>query len=163
MRPSVERIREVLSYNPETGEFHWRVTLSARRIAGSLAGEVKDSGYRLIGVDGARYRAHRLAFVYMNGEWPADQVDHVNCNRSDNRWVNLRAATNQQNGANRGANRNNKSGYKGVSWNCQRGKWAAKITLRGRQKHLGFFTDPAAAGVAYAVAAKAYFGEYGRA
>jgi hypothetical protein len=158
-----DRLRTVLSYDPETGILVWAITLSARRLAGSEAGYVNDQGYRLIGVDGCVYRAHRLAWFYMTGSWPPDQIDHKNGIRDDNRWSNLRAATEQDNKANTRVSRNNKAGVKGVYWNRQRQKWAAKINPNRKQVHLGFFEQIGDAAAAYEAAARKYYGEFGRA
>lgn len=91
------------------------------------------------------------------------EVDHRNGIRSDNSWSNLRLATQQQNQANSRRPKNNTSGFKGVFWNKQRGKWAAKINPGGRQVHLGFFDNPKEAAGAYRTAAQAFFGDYARA
>ncbi len=161
---TADRLREVLRYSPSTGEFHWRVMCSARRPAGTLAGDKKKvSGYVLIGVDGFRYRAHRLAWLYMTGEWPAKQVDHEDTDRANNRWENLRPATNQQNQANSRLSKNNKSGVKGVFWNERLQKWQAKINVGRRQIHGGYHDSLAAAGAAYLRLAHEHFGEFARA
>lgn len=160
---TADRLRELLRYSPSTGEFHWRVTNSARRPAGSIAGDLKPSGYVLIGIDGERYRAHRLAWVYMTGEWPPGQVDHRDRDRANNRWSNLRIATNQQNQANAGVSRNSTSGVKGVYWNKQRQKWQAKLCVGRRQIHGGFYDDIDRASSAYQRIAQSYFGEFARA
>ena len=89
-------------------------------------------------------------------------VDHIDGNRLDNRKVNLRFCTNQQNGCNRGKNKNNKSGFKGVSWNENASKWMATIRFNYKQIHLGYFTDVLDAASAYASAAKKYHGEFAR-
>jgi hypothetical protein len=159
---TAERLRQVLHYDPRTGAWIWLVQNSARRPAGSFAGEVKGSGYVIIGIDGLRYRAHRLAWLYMTGEWPKHQIDHKNTDRSDNRWINIRSATNVHNSFNRSANKNNTSGFKGVTWSKQRKKWFAKINVVGQQVHLGFFDDPAVASRAYEEAVQKYAGEFGR-
>lgn len=160
---TAERLRALLSYCPETGEFRWLVTNSKRRMAGSAAGDRKPSGYIIIGIDGHRYRAHRLAWLFMTGQWPAHQVDHRDNDRANNKWLNLRAADNAQNQANSKRQRNNTSGFKGVYWNTQRQKWAAKINPGRRQVHLGFFDDPKIAHEAYVRGAKRFFGEFARA
>lgn len=156
------KLRELLHYDPATGNWT-RLVASGRMPAGSSAGELKSSGYVLISVDGIRYRAHRLAWLYMTGHWAPGQIDHRNGIRSDNRWDNFRLADNQQNQANKKRHRNNSSGFKGVFWNKQRGRWAAKINPNRRQVHLGFFDDPAVAHAAYCQAAQRYFGEFARA
>jgi len=118
---TAERLREVLRYEPETGVFVWRVRAARRIHVGAVAGNISpSSGYRFIGVDCRLYGAHRLAWLYMTGEWPKHQVDHVNMDCADNRWANLRDATCSQNTANSCVRINNKSGFKGVSWDKRR-------------------------------------------
>jgi len=156
------RLLELLHYNPATGLWYWLITNSIRKPAGSLAGEIRQSGYVLIGIDGHRYRAHRLAWFYMHGEWPPRQVDHENNQRADNRWHNLRLATNQQNQMNQTISRNNTSGYKGVTWSRQRQKWQAKLNLGDKQIHGGFFADKENAAMAYLALARKHFGSFAR-
>lgn len=160
---TAEALRNALHYCPETGQWRWLVQMSFRKPAGSMAGDLKPSGYILIGLGGLRYRAHRLAWLYMTGEWPAAQVDHKNNIRSDNSWLNLRLADNQQNQANSRCSKNNKCGLKGAFWNKQKGKWQAKISPNGKSVHLGFFTSASLAHQAYASAAERYFGTFARA
>lgn len=158
---TADRLREVLRYSPSTGEFHWRIMCSARRPAGMLAGDKKKgSGYILIGVDGCRYRAHRLAWLYMTGEWPKQQVDHKDRNRSNNKWENLREASQQQNSAN--MRRPSRSGLKGV-FSRTPTRWIASIAVDRRTIYLGTFTTAEQASAAYTAAAKKYFGEFARA
>lgn len=157
-----ERLSQVMGYDPETGLFT-RLINTANRPVGEVAGTLKSSGYILLDIDGHRYRAHRLAWLYMTGAWPSLDVDHRNRVRSDNRWDNLREATCVQNGANSPKKRFNRSGYKGVYWNKQRGKWAAKINPNRKQVHLGFYDRVEDAAAAYERAAPEYFGEFARA
>lgn len=156
-------LRELLCYAPETGAFTWRVNRRGKAKAGDIAGTQNSSGYWLISVRDRLYYAHRLAWLYMKGEWPADQVDHINGNPADNRWVNLRTATNGQNQANSRCRNNNKSGVKGVHWDTRRGYWVAQIMINYKSINLGYFEDIADAASAYADAAAKYFGEYARA
>lgn len=158
-----ERLRALLHYDPETGVF---VRIKGVRgfARGSNAGTFHvSSGYVYIGVDRRSYRAHRLAYLYMTGEWPADVIDHVNGRRDDNRWDNIRDATRSQNNANAARRANNSSGAKGVSWDGPNKRWRAYIVEGGKQKHLGRFEDFEAARQAYADAARETFGEFARA
>jgi len=157
------RLKDVLDYDPATGIFIWKKYLSSTTKVGEVAGDVKPSGYRFIGIDGSRYRAHRLACLWMTGHWPTLQIDHKNTNRDDNWWSNLRPATNAENGFNSKKKKNNTSGYKGVFWSKQKSKWAAKINPNRKQVHLGFFTDPKDAHAAYKAAAEKMFGKFARA
>lgn len=156
--PTRERLVELVSYEPETGCFRWLVRRGSVN-AGDLAGCFDYERYWRIRVDGVNHRAHRLAFVIMTGECPAE-IDHINRDRADNRWVNLRPATTTQNHGNKGMQRNNTSGVKGVCWNRQRGKWQASIQISGRPHYLGLFDNTADAAEAYRVAAVAAFGEF---
>lgn len=146
-------VRALLSYDPNTGIFTWRET-------GSPAGCTRPDGYVCIGVAGRLYLAHRLAWLWMTGEWPALSVDHINRVKGDDRWVNLRLATAAQNVANSGARRSSGSGIKGVSWCRCTGKWRATITIDGKQRSLGrheLLEDSAAA---YQAAAREVHGEF---
>lgn len=130
---TAQRLREVLHYDPETGVF-------ARL---SLRGKAIDTphckGYRVIRIDGTLYLAHRIAWLYMTGEWPMSQIDHVNGIRACNEWGNLREATPAQNQQNMGRSKANTSGHAGVSWHANSGKWRARIGLNGRELSLGYF------------------------
>lgn len=151
-----EQLKAFVHYNPETGVF---VRLIGAK-TGAVAGGVNSHGYTLINVNGRSYRAHRLAWLYIYGVWPKQQIDHVNNVRTDNRISNLREATQSQNKANTGAYVNNTSGHKGVSWDKSKNKWYAKIRMDGKQKYLGLFTDINAAVEAYKKAAELYHGEF---
>ncbi len=154
-----ERLQELLHYDPETGVFTWRIS-RGRSVAGSRAGAINHHGYSQIQIDGVIYRAHNLAWLYVNGSFPTISLDHANCVKSDNRLDNLRVATNSQNGANYRVTRRNKSGYKGVT-TLKRG-YCAKIMVAGDLRYLGFFKSPIDAARAYDSAAVDAFGEYAR-
>jgi hypothetical protein len=147
---TAERLRELLSYNPNTGEFI-RLTRTSNRIkVGDVAGFAHPQGYRTINVDGRKYLAHRLAWLHVTGEWPSADIDHINGQRADNRWKNLRDVSTSVNIQNRRvANRGSKTGMLGVDFHAVRGKYRASITLAGKQKFLGYFDSPLAAHAAY--------------
>jgi hypothetical protein len=157
-----KRLKELLDYDPNTGVFTWRVSTTNRVRVGGVAGTVHPQGYRQIRVDGRIHKAHRLAWLWMTGDWPLDQIDHINGVRADNRLANLRPATQSQNSANMRKHATSKSGYKGVSWSADRAKWQAAIKVNGLKHFLGRFTDPAAAHAAYVAAAEKHFGEFAR-
>jgi HNH endonuclease/AP2 domain len=167
MRGSIvtaERLRELLGCDPETGLLIWKMN---RQGPGARAGEVagcKDpQGYIKIGIDGRMYLAHRLIWLHIYGAWPDGELDHINHDPSDNRIENLRLATNSQNMANRPAQINNTSGFKGTTFHKQRRKWQAQITVNKKVLHLGLFKTPEAAHAAYVLATQALHGEFARA
>lgn len=135
------RLRELLSYDPETGIFRRLVSTSRNAKAGDVAGGLNSEGYVRISVDGSSYRAHRLAWLYVHGVWPSDQLDHWNGVRNDNRYKNLREATNAQNQQNYGIPKSNSSGHVGVSWHKGHRKWLARIKLGGHQRYIGHFAN----------------------
>lgn len=156
-----ERLREVLTYYPETGEFWWRYPAKGRK-SYRRVGAINTPGYRIIGIDGGKYLASRLAYLWMTGEWPEGHMDHINCQRADDRWCNLRVATRAQNQANQPRQINNTSGYKGVFWYKAYGRWMAQITVKRKKHFLGYFDDPKEAHEAYAAAAQRFHGEFAR-
>lgn len=155
MDPTILRTR--LHYDPETGIFTWKDGQRAGHVAGGLC----KKGYRLITISKHnRYYAHRLAWLYVHGAWPdADELDHENGNRDDNRLANLRPATRSNNKANSRLSKRNSSGLKGATYSNQAGKWMAQI-FKGRRFHLGFFDTAAEAHAAYVAAARELFGEF---
>jgi len=165
---SAEFLRTILDYSPETGIFTWRYRNDRAknwntRYAGTRAGQYS-SGYLTIQIDGkGAYTAGRLAWLYMTGKWPQYQVDHINRDRSDNRFCNLRAATNMENNWNRGPQRNNRSsGVRGVSYHSETGKWRARIVVRGNSYSLGLFATIEEAADARDAMASHLLGEFGR-
>lgn len=135
-----DRLRELLHYEPETGAFVSRQRRSGVPYGRAL-GYVTKRGYRMVRVDNELHMAHRLAWLYMTGQWPSDEIDHRNGARSDNRWCNLRAATAKQNRENRAREASNSSGFRGVSWCAARRRWLAQIKHQRRQINLGRFDD----------------------
>jgi hypothetical protein len=156
------KLKKVLDYNPKTGVFTWLTELNTRVMAGDKAGSVGKNGYRRIAIGGRTYPAHRLAFLYMTGEWPPSQVDHKNGKPSDNRWRNLRAATPTENTRNKRVQKNNATGVKGVYFHKGNRRYFAKIHVDGKHIHLGAFRCQTAAHLAYCRAAKLHFGEFAR-
>jgi hypothetical protein len=131
------RLKQLLHYSPDTGEFIRLVPTVGK--VGDKAGSLASDGYVYLCVDNKRYLAHRLAFLWVTGQWPVEFVDHVNQDRSDNRWVNLREATNAQNQHNTKLFSSNTSGVKGVCWHKGAKKWIARIRADGRRINLGLF------------------------
>jgi hypothetical protein len=148
---TAERLRELLTYDPETGIFTWRCDRGGKARKGTRAGSVSDDGYARIGVDGKSYLAHRLAWLYTHGSWPAAEIDHRLGAKADNRIHELREATHAQNLQNqRRARSDSRSGLLGVS---RRGnRWRATIKHQGRYRHLGSFDAKEAAHEFYLLA-----------
>ena len=146
-------LKKALHYDPETGVFT-RLRSWGTGKAGTPVTCITD-GYVVVGVGGKQHRACRLAFLYMTGAFPIGQVDHINRNRSDDRWCNLRAVTHAENQQNCSPIRkNNRSGFKGVSWCSRRRRWQAHIQANGKQKNLGVFKTIEEAVAAYRAAEK---------
>lgn len=157
---TVERLRDALYYDPETGFFTWRES-SARIAKGLRAGGATGNGYHFIGIDARRYLAHRLAWLYVHGRWPEHFIDHINGDPSDNRLVNLREANNAQNSHNRSVTSRSATGLKGVSRKGKRFK--AQITVDYHIIPLGVFDTPEEAHVAYRAAAIRFQGAFAHA
>jgi HNH endonuclease/AP2 domain len=156
------RLVELLDYDPNTGEFRWKVDRTGGTKAGDIAGTLRPKGYMQISIDGVQYLAHRLAWLYVHGAWPPDEVDHIDTVRNNNCIANLRLATSHDNNGNQSLSPRNTSGLKGVSWHKHAGKWIAQITI-GKPKTLGYFDNKQDAHAAYMTAAQAYFGKFARA
>ncbi len=146
---SRERLRDLLEYDPASGAFTW-LTSRGRSPAGARAGSVRSSGHREVSIDGHRYRTNRLAWFYMTNTWPDELIDHRNRDPGDDRWTNLRRATNQQNSHN-GLRKPGASGVVGVR-PAGNGKFRSEIRVAGGRKHLGTFATMNDAVAAYAAA-----------
>ena len=157
---TAERLRELLAYDPETGIFTWKTTMGSRAVAGQQTDSLDDHGYVRIRVDKRLYRAHRLAVLYMSGSFPPADVDHINLNRADNRWKNLRNATRTINARNTSLRSDSTSGAKNVSWHKASGKWLVNIAVEGKSKYIGVFADKEIAAQAAAEARRKYHSPY---
>jgi hypothetical protein len=173
---SAEMARRLFNYDPDTGILTWK-TRSADMFrgdqpqrtcdawntlhAGKVAGCEESSGYLGLSAIGKHYRVHQIAFLIMDGYLPS-QIDHRNMDRSDNRWINIRAATHSENGRNRHKQANNKSGFKGVSWHKRAKKWVAQIGNGNGPKYLGLFDSPQTAYDAYRKESLKVFGDFAR-
>lgn len=154
-------LKEFLHYDESTGEFRWIKKASDKTEVGSVAGWLRsEKGYRQIGFMGTTFYAHRLAWMYVHGDFPKSQIDHANGIKDDNRLVNLRCATSTLNLANIGPKRDNTSGAKNVHWCNSKSRWIAKIKVEGDTKHLGSFKDFDAATVAAKDGRILAFGEF---
>lgn len=151
-----------LRYDPETGIFY-RLTKRGSKKVGDIAGRPHNMGYVTICFDGQNCLAHRLAWLYMTGEWPTGEIDHWDLCRNNNRWANLRDATRTQNARNRVKYKNNTTGFKGVSYNKHAKKFNAFITVDLKRHYLGCFDSAEQAYAAYCEAAIIHHGSFARA
>jgi len=158
--PTYEDFAKVLSYDPETGEIRWKMSLNHRGRVGDLAGYVCEDGYIRVSLWKRSYPASHIAFFLMTGSWPSEDIDHRDLNRSNNAWSNLRPASRAQNIANVRARSTNASGFKGVAKVYNR--WHAAIMVNGVKRRIGSYDTPEEAHEAYKVEAKKAWGEFAR-
>lgn len=137
---SYERLSSLLFYDPATGIFTWRIK-TKRKDYGEVAGSPLLAGYIRIVINGEKFMAHRLAWLYMTKVWPTKEIDHINRDRKDNRWVNLREASSSENSCNTAIRSDNTSGVKGVYWHKRKMKWVVQITANKSKQQLGHFDD----------------------
>ncbi len=157
-----DRLHQLLDYDTKSGVFTWNVSVNSRANAGDVAGCINGQGYRQIKIDGRPYLAHRLAWLCETGNWPKECIDHVNGDRADNRFENLREATNSENQRNARKHRDNSSGFKGVSWQSRDCRWQARIQVNKKCKYLGLFDTKESARAAYLAAAMKLHGSFAR-
>jgi len=129
-------LKSILNYDPDTGAFNWLSTGKGKRL-NLLCGKSDRFGYQIIGIQRKYYKAHRLAFLYMTGDFPLYQVDHIDGDRANNSWGNLRDVTQSENQRNTIVRRKSSSGIPNVTWNKNAGKW--RVAICG--KHYGSFDD----------------------
>ncbi|MDU6435210.1 MAG: HNH endonuclease [Pantoea sp.] len=153
-------ILRCFSYSAETGEIYRMVTKRKRDTPGQRAETTCGTGHLQVKVLGRRIQAHRMAWFLFYGTWPAGEIDHINGVKTDNRIENLRDCSKSDNQCNRGMNRNNSSGYKGVYLHKKSGKWMARIGRQGKSYGLGYFSTPQEAYSAYCAAASNLHGEF---
>ena len=156
---TAEKLRELLHYNPETGIFIRKVSTTGRVKIGDVAGSINSRGYLLITVLGRPFHAHRLAWLYVYGEWPKLTIDHINRNKADNRITNLRDVSTKQNGQNASKRSDNTSGHTGVYLVKRTSRWQASIAHNQKHIHLGFFTTIEDAIAARKAAEKLYWAD----
>lgn len=165
-----QEVAALFTYDKKLGVLRWRkdrvaplrnhVSIKAKK--GDIAGWVNDSGYRIIMFGGKKHRATKLIWLLRYHKLPEFEIDHRNGLRCDDRLSNLREATSHQNKCNTKLRSDNASGYKGVCWSKQQGKWRATIKTDKKQVHLGFYDDVKQAAKAYQLAAPKYHGEFAR-
>lgn len=170
---------ELIHYDRDSGVFAWRqrdrcyfssdrgCAVWNGRYAGKRAGGIQAAGRgdyqrRVISIFGTAYYAHHLAWFYVTGQWPRVRLDHRDGNALNNRWENLRYATQAQNMQNSRRRSDNQTGFKGVSFNRARGRFQAHISINRKSRYLGLFDTAEEAHAAYCAAAKEHFGEFAR-
>lgn len=175
---SADDVRALLDYDPTNGVFRWKhrpLDLFSGphalrefrrwngRYAERLAGHQKEITKEVfVELLGQTLTASRVAWLVMTGEWPIYEVDHEDCDPGNNKWANLRLATRSQNSANRRRPKNNRSGYKGVSWDTRRNTWRSQLVVAGKRIWLGYFDDPVVAHTAYCQTAERHFANFAR-
>lgn len=140
-------IVEFIRYDKKTGKLFCKKTRNNKAIAGNQCGSDNVSGYKSIRIFGKNYKQHRVAWFLHYGTWPVNQIDHINGIITDNRIENLRDVTNRENAQNRFAHRNGK--IVGASFFEKNNKWVARIRVKKRNKHLGYFKTKLEANAAY--------------
>lgn len=173
MMPSKKYLEECFYYNKDTGDLIWKVRpvhhfdrekdsrMFKNLFSGKIAGSKNLLGGLTVRINGKQQWCHRVIYKMMTGKDPDKFIDHIDRNRFNNKWDNLRQADRSKNGANRTINKNNTHGLKGVSF--WQGKYKAQIGVNGKKIHLGSFETKEAAHEAYCIAAKAHFKDYSRA
>ena len=158
MKLTKELVRDLFSYDPDTGILTNKKNRQRARM-GDVAGCIDSGGYLRITINYKAYSCHRISFLHYYGYLPST-VDHEDTNRINNRILNLRGCTRQQNGFNSKIGKNNKSGVKGVCWHKKNNNWRTFINVDGKQKHLGSFKNVEDAKKVVEAARIKYHGEF---
>lgn len=158
MTISQEGLKELLNYDPLSGVFSWRCSVTNSVRTGQQAGSLHSSGYRNLQLNLKTYREHKLVWLYVYGTYPTDNLDHINGIRNDNRITNLRLATRSQNSCNRGKGSNNSTGFKGVT--PVNDKYRARVASCKKYFNLGTFPSAELAHQAYCKKASELHGEF---
>jgi len=136
-----ERLKELLHYDEELGTFTWLIRPCNSMRSGDFAGTYDKNGYLRILYKGKLYMGHWLAWLYIYGKFPDNEIDHINGNPSDNTILNLRDVTRKQNMENKKVYSNSKSGYPGVTWHIKKNRWVVRIGHYGKRISVGQFKD----------------------
>lgn len=160
---TAEELKGLLDYDPNTGIFRWKVTRGGTARQGAIAGHRNRAGYWRVFAMGKAHAAHRLAWLYVTGEWPPGDLDHCDGDRSNNAFTNLRLATVTQNMMNASRPKHNTSGFKGVTFRRDMRRWRAQIGWQGGTISIGHFDTPEEAHAAYLAKARELYGEFARA
>ena len=152
-----------MSYCPTSGKFHWKKRISplSRIEVGQKAGSINRLRRQVvISIRKRKYSAHRLAWLYVTGEHPTNEIDHVDGNPFNNRFSNLREATRSENARNQNVRSDNLTGFKRVGFDRRRKQYRSRIQIHGKEVWLGYFDTPEAAHAAYCAAAEKMHGEF---
>jgi hypothetical protein len=153
------RLKELYHYNPETGLFT-RLCDSIQYKAGTVVQSRTSDGYLYTWIDRKQYKLHHLAWLYIYGTIPTENIDHINRSRRDNRIANLRLADKSENSCNARKRIDNSSGWRGVYWHQKASKWVAQIQKETFGMYIGLFTCPLDAASAFNLAAYQLHGEH---
>lgn len=157
---SQDYLKSLISYDPETGRMTWLVAKSSSVRPGQEIRGFMQRGYRRVMIDGHRYRAHDIAWLYVTGAFPVDILDHRDCNPDNLRFENLREATQLQNCHNWPMKSNNTSGFKGVNYHKGSGKWHARVGHNWKRIFVGEFETPEEANAAACAMRASLHGEF---
>lgn len=163
--PTVDRLRQLFSYDATTGVLYWNIPKSNRVKSGDVAGCAKGrvaNQHLAVSIDGRSYKVHRVVWCMSTGEWPTSSLDHKDGNPFNNRLSNLRECSSSENSFNRGPQRTNTTGFKGVTLD-KTGKFQAQISVNRRYIYLGRFSTALEAHAAYEKAAIEFHGAFARA
>jgi hypothetical protein len=158
---TAEYVRQIFEYNPITGILIWKIKPAKYINPGTKAGNIDSRGHMTVRIRGKGYLIHRIAWLYMTGSWPDQEIDHIDRNRANNSWANLREATSTQNQYNSSKHKDNTTGFKGVCYHKRDRKYTAQIMKSGKLLHLGYFNTPEEASKAYNEASKQLHGVFG--
>lgn len=136
-----KRLKELLSYDPDSGIPKRVVARRYNAPSGAIVGSERLDGYLQVGLDGKQYLLHRLAFLYVEGFFPENYVDHIDRIRKNNKWSNLRLVSSFCNSQNTNLSKKNTSGIHGVSWNKRIRRWRSRMQVRGKEYDLGYYRD----------------------
>ena len=156
---TLELINEYLLYDNQSGNLYQNKKRPKIKI-GALAGGLTKKGYRYIQLKGKKYPAHHIVWLLETGNLPKNQIDHIDGDKENNKFSNLREVTNKQNTENRGKQKNNKTGYKGVSFNNKLQKYIAQIQHNYKPIYIGKYETAYEAHLAYEAKAKELFTHY---
>lgn len=155
---SLDRVKTLLEYDPDTGIFRWKIDRGGTARAGDVAGSFKSDGYVCLKLDGKKYRAHRIAWLIYHGHWPLNLIDHRDRDPSNNRISNLREADDYQSARNRSMPVGKTSGVRGV--HRVKDRYIASICINGRPRKIGSRSTKEEAAALYRAAAIKLHGEF---